>query len=344
MKIKLGELFAGAGGLSLGALQAKYDGCFIEHEWVTDIDEDSCETIKQIVPPYKVVCADINDVDFKNVPKVHGLAFGFPCNDFSISQGRRPGIKGQYGGMYTHCVRAVSDLNPWFFVAENVKGIDSVEGGETFKHILNELSNAGFYGYDIFTKLYKFEEYGIPQMRHRYIIVGFRKDLKADFKHPEPTGERITVEQAIADIPDDAPNNYGVNHGPKVIERLKYIKPGKNIWTSDVPEHLMLSNSGLRQNDVYRRLRPDRPSYTIIATSGGGKPLFHWKEDRSLTNRERARIQTFPDWYKFHGLKGSVYSQIGMAVPPKGAEIIFTEILKTISKNEEINYGAEPAL
>ena len=114
-------------------------------------------------------------------------------------------------------------------------------------------------------------------------------------------------------------------------ERLKHIKPGENVWTADLPAHLKLNmKSGATISQIYKRLKPDEPSYTITGSGGGGTHVYHWSEPRALTNRERARLQTFPDDFVFQGGKESVRKQIGMAVPPKPAALILQQILKKL--------------
>jgi len=115
------------------------------------------------------------------------------------------------------------------------------------------------------------------------------------------------------------------------VERLRHIKPGENAFTADIPEALRLKIGTVKISQIYKRLDPDKPAYTITGSGGGGTHMYHWKEDRALTNRERARLQTFPDGFVFHGSKESVRKQIGMAVPPKGAKIIFSAILKSFA-------------
>ena len=114
-----------------------------------------------------------------------------------------------------------------------------------------------------------------------------------------------------------------------VVKRLSYIKPGQNVWQADMPDELRIKTR-TKISQIYRKLDPDKPSYTITAAGGGGTFGYHWT-NRELTNRERARIQTFPDNYEFIGKYASVRKQIGMAVPPKGAEVIFNAILNTFA-------------
>ena len=126
-------------------------------------------------------------------------------------------------------------------------------------------------------------------------------------------------------------NNELTKMNPKVVERLSYIKPGQNAFTAELPAELQLKVKGAKISQIYKRLDPDKPAYTVTGSGGGGTHIYHWSEPRALTNRERARLQTFPDTYKFIGNKESVRKQIGMAVPQKGARVIFEAILNTFA-------------
>ena len=112
---------------------------------------------------------------------------------------------------------------------------------------------------------------------------------------------------------------------------MSYIKPGQNAFTADLPEELKLNVKGAKISQIYKRLDPEKPAYTVTGSGGGGTHIYHWSENRALTNRERARLQTFPDSYHFIGSKESVRKQIGMAVPPAGAKIIFEAILNSFA-------------
>ena len=115
------------------------------------------------------------------------------------------------------------------------------------------------------------------------------------------------------------------------MKRLSYIKPGQNAFTADIPEELQLKIKGAKISQIYKRLDPEKPAYTVTGSGGGGTHIYHWEEPRALTNRERARLQTFPDDYVFEGSKEQVRKQIGMAVPAEGAKIIFEAVLKTFA-------------
>tara|TARA_R110002126_G_scaffold227147_3_gene371811 strand:+ start:8970 stop:10097 length:1128 start_codon:yes stop_codon:yes gene_type:complete len=339
---KLGELFSGPGGIGIAAktstLAHGSKEFKISHVWANDFDKDSCETYRRNIcfeNPKSVVCKDIRKLDFrklKSISEIDGLAFGFPCNDFSIV-GEQKGIEGVYGPLYSFGIKALKMFKPLFFLAENVGGLRNSNDGKTFETILEEMMNAG---YRIVPHLYKFEKYGVPQARHRIIIVGLRNDLGLNFKVPAPidfSKVDITSKSAIENppIPQDAPNNEFTNHAKTVVERLKHIKPGENAFTADLPEHLSLNVRGAKISQIYKRLDPEKPAYTVTGSGGGGTHVYHWEEPRALTNRERARLQTFPDDFVFCGSKESVRKQIGMAVPPKGVKIIFESILKTIA-------------
>ena len=337
MIFNLGELFCGPGGLALGAASSKIikdnEEYSITSIWANDYDKDTCETYRQnICPehPDKVICRDIHKLNLTNLPKIDALSFGFPCNDFSIV-GEQKGMNGIYGPLYSYGIKALRHFQPKWFLAENVGGLRNANDGNAFNDILNEMFDAG---YNVVPNLYKFEYYGIPQARHRIIIVGIRKDLDYIFKVPDIFKfEPITCKEALENppIPENAYNNELTKQSKHVIERLKHIKPGENVFNADLPNHLKLNVKGAKISQIYKRLDPDKPSYTVTGSGGGGTHVYHWEEPRALTNRERARLQTFPDDFVFHGGKESVRKQIGMAVPPNGAKVVFEAILKTFA-------------
>lgn len=331
---RLGELFAGAGGMAQGAHLAKSKGASFSHVWINDNDTDACKTFQLNLPiePASVYCEDVKKLNFKRLPKIDGLVLGFPCNDFSVV-GSRQGRSGQYGKLYRWCIRGLKEKKPLFFIAENVVGLSS--SGNDLQVIQSNMEQAG---YTIFPEIYHFENYGVPQARRRIIIVGFRKDLGVtDFRHPKPTtpDKPISCRQALRGIPKDALNNERTKQSKTVTERLKHIKPGENAFTANLPRHLRLTlKSQATISQIYKRLKPNEPSYTVTGSGGGGTHVYHWKENRALTNRERARLQSFPDNFEFFGRKESVRRQIGMAVPPEGAKHIFRSVLKTLAMHK----------
>ena len=335
----MAELFCGPGGFGLSAILASKEyGSIIKPVWANDIDRDTCNTYAQNIhggDTKNVICSPVEKINFKKIPEFDGLAFGFPCNDFSVV-GEQKGIKGKFGPLYSYGLKAISEKNPDWFVAENVTGLESANSGKIFNVILKELESVGK-GYNITAHKYKFEEYSVPQKRHRIIIVGLRKDLKKYFLVPKPiitnSSEYLTAENALLHPPisKDTKNCEITRQSSEVIERLKHIPPGGNAWHEAIPDHLKLNVKGTKLSNIYRRLKCDEPSYTITGSGGGGTHVYHWNEPRALTNRERARIQTFPDDFVFEGNKESVRKQIGMAVPPEGGKHIFKALLRTLS-------------
>ena len=342
---KMGELFCGPGGLAWGAKTACIENSDyrIVHEWASDYDIDACKTYSaNITPNYfmsekeSVFCCDVRDLDLDSLSPIDAFTFGFPCNDFSVV-GEQKGIHGKYGPLYNYGVHVLKIQQPQWFLAENVGGLRSANEGKTFKKILFDLRNSG---YRVYPHLYKFELYGVPQTRHRIIMIGIREDLPFEFAPPssEPYANcDISCRTAIEcpPIPQNAPNNEQTQQSAKVIERLTYIMPGENAFTANLPPRLQLCVKGATMSQIYKRLAPNKPAYTVTGSGGGGTHIYHYSEPRALTNRERARLQTFPDTFSFAGSKESVRKQIGMAVPPTGARIIFEAVLRTFAG---INY------
>lgn len=345
MIFKLGEFFSGPGGIALGAIHSGSvkskdgDEYSVAPTWATDYDLDTCTTYSHNIHNQDfennthVHCEDVRKLNIKDLESCDGFAFGFPCNDFSIV-GESKGLNGTFGPLYTYGVKYLKHHQPQWFIAENVGGLSSSNEGMALERIIKALIDAG---YKVTPHLYKFEKYGVPQARHRIIIVGIRKDLPYEFKVPAPFNDDYkTSSDAICnpEILDDAHNNERTNQSKQVVERLKHIAPGDNAWADSIPEHLRLNVKGARLSNIYKRLDPNKPAYTVTGSGGGGTHMYHWAEHRALTNRERARLQTFPDNFLFHGRKESVRKQIGMAVPPEGIKVIFHAILNTFAGND----------
>lgn len=337
-EFKLGELFCGPGGLALGAISACIEDSEyrIVHKWANDYDASTCDTYRRNICPddaESVICGDVRKLDIDSLGEIDALAFGFPCNDFSVV-GEQKGFDGVYGPLYSYGVKVLKKYQPLWFLAENVGGLRSANEGKAFEQIKKDLIDAG---YRIYPNLYKFEEYGVPQARHRMIIVGIRNDLPYEFKIPSTKPYEacdVTCKTAIEvpPIPSNAANNEETKQSATVVERLKHIKPGQNAFTANLPEELQLNVKGAKISQIYKRLDPAKPAYTVTGSGGGGTHIYHYEEPRALTNRERARLQTFPDDYVFEGSKESVRKQIGMAVPAKGAKVIFEAILRTFAE------------
>src|SRR3990167_4495259 len=289
MNFRFGELFCGPVGSALRRLchnllptheKVNNQLCSISHAWATDYDKDACATYRHnICPdnPKSVVCCDIRKLDFnklKKISNIDALTFGFPCNDYSVI-GEQKGMNGIYGPLYSCGVEALKFFQPKFLLAENVGGLRNANDGKTFDKILYDLRQAG---YVIIPHLYKFEQYGVPQSRHRIIIIGIRNDIKINFYVPAPTHTTpVTCREAIENppIPENALNNELTKQSTQVVERLRYIKPGENAFTSALPDNLRLNVKGAKISQIYKRLDPEKPAYTITGSGGGGTHVYH---------------------------------------------------------------------
>ncbi len=302
-------------------------------------------------PRPSVICDRVEELTkfIEDLPDIDGFAFGFPCNDFS-AVGERKGLDGEFGPLYTHGIKVLNAKRPRWFIAENVEGLLHRDGGRVGEQIKKELSEAGP-GYVLTTHLYRFEQYGVPQYRARLVIVGISLPDAAQgivFRIPEPTmkeGFRTaqwamehdpTLPNVIKPLTPTVPNHRFKKLSEQVRKRLEHTLPGQNAWNAAIPAEYALHVKNAHLSMIYRRLVGDEPAYTITGNGGGGTHGYHWSEARALTNRERARLQSFPDTYRFHGGEDSIRRQIGMAVPPLAAKVIFEAILKTYARQPYI--------
>ena len=361
MKKRIAELFCGAGGFAQGAKEAGF-----KHVWGVDNHKDSCKSFEDN-QGCKSFCEDIENFTkpsrLNKIKEDHGdidgLLFGFPCNDFSLV-GKNQKMEGKFGGLYKYACRVLNFFEPEFFVAENVTSLGKKlkfnsseqllvkdifnkeklqnQNYQNFKKIMGDLANCSKNGYRIYADNYKFEEYGVPQARHRIILIGFREDYflrnKINFEKPKKIdGNFITCKEALDKIPKWATHQEKTKHDDKVIRRLQKTAEGKNVWDLGDDEDGLPGVKKARMSHIYKRLDSSKPAYTVTGSGGGGTHVYHYKEDRALTNRERARLQTFPDTYNFFGGKESVRRQIGMAVPVLGAKKIMKSLKKSLKKN-----------
>lgn len=242
------------GGLAYAAINSQIEDSEykIIHKWANDYDLDTCKTYtRNICPnePDSVICGDVRKLDIEPLGDIDALAFGFPCNDFSVV-GEQKGFNGTFGPLYTYGIKVLKRYKPLWFLAENVGGLKSANEGKAFEKIKEDMIEAG---YRIYPNLYKFEKYGVPQARHRMIIVGIRADLPYEFKIPSPEPYKnvdVTCKTAleVPKIPKNATNNELTKQSQQVVERLKYIKPGQNAFTADIPEELRLKVKGAKSS------------------------------------------------------------------------------------------------
>jgi DNA (cytosine-5)-methyltransferase 1 len=337
MVFKIFSTFTGAGGLDIGFhgdfnfLNKHYHKLNFQTVKALEHNKESCDTLKNDNKYFKDTDVILNDITKVNPEqfkkeKYDVLLGGFPCVTFSIV-GKRLGLKDDINGkLYESFVNYVKELQPKVFLAENVKGILSANKGEAIKIITKKFEETG---YKLKIQLVKFAEYGVPQFRERVLFIGIRKDIKDEFNIPKPTHKDnyITVKQAFKGINKNCVNNNLMRQLPTTTAKLEAIPEGGNF--KDLPKHLAIK--GLMSN-IYRKLDRNKPAYTVIASGGGGTWTYHYEKPRALTNRERARLQTFPDDLMFKGSNTEVRRQIGNAVPPVGV-YLFAKEIERILKN-----------
>jgi DNA (cytosine-5)-methyltransferase 1 len=362
------DLFCGAGGLSYGFESAGYNivaGIDKEEDFIRsfgEVHDDARAIVADLSSKSASELLESRGID-KNIDIILG---GPPCQGFSTVGDREE--EDERNKLITEFAHALEDLNPSAFVMENVTGLRSMEN-EDGNLVIEELKKLfQRYGYEIKFKVLKATDYGVPQKRKRLFIVGMQEDID-EFEWPDPThvsknslqahsGDKethLTVNDAISDLPDlDASektdeydsepesdyqekmrensdklfNHKTPGHSETVLERLRNIPQGGNH--ADLPEELQL-NSGY--SNIYGRLDPEKPADTITGNYGcvsaPGK-FIHPEDDRALTVREGARLQSFPDHYRFYGNQSQQYKQVGNAVPPLLAKAIAEELKKAI--------------
>lgn len=330
-KPTVASLFSGCGGMDLGFSQAGY-----KILWANDFVEEACETYAHNIGDH-IVCGDITKINLKTIPDVDVIIGGFPCQDFSMIW-KRGGIDTDRGNLYRYFVDAVRLKKPKIFVAENVKGLLTANGGKAVEQIASDFAELG---YIVDVDLYNFANYGVPQLRERIFIVGVRADLDWQFIKPEPTNNSknyVTSGQALRGVKRVKLNQERQNIADKTRRMLELIPEGGNF--SDIPKSSPLYVKGMISH-VYRKLDRKKPSTTIIAGGGGGTWGYHYEEPRPLTNRERARLFGYPDDFFFVGSISDVRKQIGNSVPPPAAKILGEHLLpaftaRTLSKKRPI--------
>lgn len=328
------ELFAGAGGLALGLEQAGFKSLLLNEK-----DKYACQTLRLNRPDWNVVEDDITNVDFSHLKgKVDLLTGGFPCQPFSYA-GKQLGFEDLRGTLVFEMARAIKEIQPKVFLAENVKGLTENDNGRTLETIIRVLEELG---YTILEKdVYKAIFYKVPQKRERLIIVGVRNDLaqKAKFVKPSPYYRLLTVKDALQagelfDSP--VPESVGQAYPKRKAEIMAHVPEG-GYWR-DLPIELqkeyMLGSFylGGGKTGMARRLSWNEPSLTLTcAPAQKQTERCHPSEHRPLTTREYARIQTFPDNWQFEGSATQVYKQIGNAVPVNLALAVGKAIIKLLN-------------
>lgn len=330
------ELFAGAGGLALGLEKAGFTSLLLNEK-----DKYACQTLRLNRPHWNVVEDDITNVDFKHLEgKVDLLTGGFPCQPFSYA-GKQLGFEDLRGTLVFEMARAIKEIKPKVFLAENVKGLKENDKGRTLATIVKVLEDLGYK--IIENDIYKAMFYKVPQKRERLIIIGVREDIyeKMVYKKPSPYHKILTVRDALkagelyeTDVPESTGQLY-----PKRKQEIMSHVPEGGYWR-DLPvdlqkEYMMKSfYLGGGKTGMARRLSWDEPSLTLVCTPAQKQTeRCHPEENRPLTTREYARIQTFPDDWKFAGSDSQIYKQIGNAVPVNLALAIGKAIIKMLNNS-----------
>ena len=347
MDFKIFSTFTGAGGLDIGFhgdfdfLGRYFPKLPFTTEYALEYNKDAINSLKKNKKYFtntkllhKDITENIEKELLKYKPKEYDVFLGgFPCVTFSVV-GKQEGLKNDKDGqLYESFAKYVERLQPKVFIAENVKGILSANKGEAVKIIKKRFE---LDGYKLKIFLVNFADFGVPQLRERVLFIGIRNDIKTEFIPPEFThkNNHITSKEAFKYLPKNCIHTQHLKVSDKVVERLKLIPQGKNF---KAVENTPYAIKGLMSN-IYRRLHEDEPAYTVIASGGGGTWGYHFKEHRPLTNRERARLQSFPDDYNFQGSTTEVRRQIGNAVPPVGI-YPFAERIACLLKGETPQYN-----
>lgn len=340
------DCFSGAGGLCLGLIEAGFNVLYS-----FDIDENAIATINSNPQYFKGHTAEVKDILTLDASELLNtlaltpgeldlLAGGPPCQGFSIQR------RGDDNDNRNHLVEVYCNLimkiQPKMFVLENVPGIEGRRGKDILSSALAKLRSNG---YIIHEKILDAQDFGVPQRRKRVIIVGERNDSDhSRFCYPEPIKEKRTVRMTIASLPE--PPLDGHDHSSISLhrrdrlsdlnlKRIRALKPGQG--RDFLPEDLLadchrISSQKIGHRNVYGRMAWDDVAPTITARFDSfTRGMFgHPEQDRSISLREGALLQTFPIDFSFCGNKVEIARQIGNAVPVKMAKAIGLQIIKAL--------------
>ena len=320
-RLNLLSLFCGGGGLDVGLGLAGFRSLV-----VNDLVPSFVDSVTLNLPHAKGLVGDAGSLTGDDLLRLAGtseidlVAAGPPCQAFSIL-GRRGALDDPRGKLALRYFEIVAAIRPKAFIFENVPGLLNVNGGKDWYRLMAYASETT--GFDLHWAKLNAVSFGIPQYRERVVVVGFRN--KVTFGFPSgPTGEWAKeLMEAAPHAPSrwalecvaGLPNHEVRQHGERVRRRYEAITPGERDRT-----------------DHTDRIDPAKPSGTVLvgSSAGGGRPHIHPSEDRVITVREGARLQSFPDWYVFCGTGTSQYRQIGNAVPPLLAFEVGTRIKHAI--------------
>ncbi len=323
------DLFSGVGGLSLGFEKEGFENVF-----AIDFDRNACKTYRNNFQNNTMLEKDIKNLTEKEIldlaggREVDAIIGGTPCQGFSIAGGiGRKFIDDPRNHLFKEFARVVEILSPKFFVIENVARVFNHNKGKTREEILGLFETLG---YRTDCRVLNAADYGVPQIRSRIFFIGNRLGL--DNKFPEQTVEKHkTVAEVIAKLPrlesggySRIPNHVAMNHSQQMLEKMSHVSNGGS--RADIPSDIRPKSGDVRK---YIRYDSDEPSVCI---TGDMRKVFHYDQNRALTVRELARIQSFPDYFVFEGPTISQQMQVGNAVPPLLAQALAKTVKKQLQK------------
>ena len=328
------SLFSGAGGLDLGFHKAGFKTAV-----ANEFDAKICPTFRYNFPDVCLIEGDIRNINEDLFPdKIDGIIGGPPCQSWSEGGAKR-GIEDPRGQLFRDYIRILKKVQPLFFVAENVSGMLAPRNAKAVEEFLNEFRNAGI-GYNVQLKMLNAKDFEVPEDRDRVFYIGFRKDLKIkDYEYPCPISPRITLRQAIGDLQATAIPALEKNHTNgdrcKVLNHEYYIGGFSPIFLSRNRVRSW-DDQGFTVQASGRQcqLHPQAPQ--MIKLSPNQQIFVPGQEHlyRRMTVREVARVQTFPDNFKFIYEDVNVgYKMIGNAVPVNLAYHVAMSIKATLDKH-----------
>ena len=295
------DLFAGAGGMSLGFRQAGFRKTFS-----VELDRDAANTLRANFPDSSHIAGDIRDVSGEKAAAltagrlVHVVCGGPPCGGFSVAGLRNPAD--QRNQLFREFVRLVAEIQPLFVVMENVPGILTLRKGAFYREIVRQFAAIGYP--DMSVRILEAAAYGVPQLRTRAFFVANRLGVSNPYPAEQLDRENYNpIESAIDDLkglpPNPSFNHQWTKHSKRMEERIAQVPPGGSLYDNF--------------RDAWKRQYKGVPSMAVKENHGGVH--IHYELNRVLSARELARLQTFPDSFIFSGTMKRAYWQIGNAVP-----------------------------
>lgn len=326
------DLFAGAGGLSLGFSNKGFSNIFS-----VEINPVFCKTYKLNFPTHRLIQKDISVIkdeeiiNLVNKNEVDVIIGGPPCQGFSMAGNiGRKFLDDPRNTLFKEFARFISIIHPKIFVMENVARLYNHNNGKTREEILKTFLSLG---YHTECKVLNVADYGVPQIRNRIVFIGtsLKKTHILFPKSKYSKDTYITIKDAIDDLPplksgesSMIPNHVAMRHSEQMLNKMSYVKDGGT--RNDIPINFRPLKGDVRK---YIRYNSQKPSVCI---TGDMRKVFHYNQNRALTVRELARIQTFPDNFIFEGSTIAQQQQVGNSVPPLFAEVL-ADVVKEMLKN-----------